>query len=143
MRRSFLFALAPLALLTACAAPLEETDPVDEPAPSGDYALRLTVDRGDGSAAEEWTLSCLGEVAGSHPDAGAACTHLSGIEDPFAPVEGVCTEQYGGPQTAHVTGRWAGQPVDLQLSRTDGCQIARWDAMGPLLPIPVGDQPED
>jgi hypothetical protein len=37
-----------------------------------------------------------------------------------------------------VTGRWAGEPVDLQLSRTDGCRISQWDRLGALLPGPVG-----
>jgi hypothetical protein len=37
-----------------------------------------------------------------------------------------------------VTGRWGGAAVDLELSRADGCLIAQWDRLGPLLPIPVG-----
>ena len=45
-----------------------------------------------------------------------------------------CTEQYGGPQTAHVVGRWSGEPVDLELSRVDGCRISQWDALVPLVP---------
>jgi hypothetical protein len=65
---------------------------------------------------------------------------LQGLGDHFAPVpaDAGCTQVYGGPQTARVTGRWAGQPVDLQLSRTDGCRIAQWDRLGPLLPGRVG-----
>jgi hypothetical protein len=49
-----------------------------------------------------------------------------------------CTQQYGGPQTANVLGRWAGEPVDVVLSRTDGCRITQWDGLGPLLPGTVG-----
>jgi hypothetical protein len=37
-----------------------------------------------------------------------------------------------------VTGHWEGTAVDLELSRADGCLIAQWDGLGPLLPIPVG-----
>ena len=79
-------------------------------------------------------------MEGSHPDAEAACAHLTALDDPFAPLptDVVCTEQFGGPQTAHVLGRWNGEPVDLELSRTDGCRISQWDALGPLLPGPVG-----
>lgn len=55
-----------------------------------------------------------------------------------------CTEIYGGPQTARVTGTLRGEPVDARFSRTDGCQIARWDAVadllgpapGPVTPLP-------
>jgi hypothetical protein len=42
--------------------------------------------------------------------------------------------QYGGPATAHITGRWAGRPVDAWYDRRDGCRIARWNQLVPLLP---------
>jgi hypothetical protein len=42
--------------------------------------------------------------------------------------------QYGGPATAHVTGNWAGRPVDTTYDRSDGCEIARWDRLVPVLP---------
>ena len=45
----------------------------------------------------------------------------------------MCTQQYGGPETARVSGLWGGEPVDLALSRTDGCRIAQWESLGPLL----------
>jgi hypothetical protein len=41
---------------------------------------------------------------------------------------------YGGPQTARITGTWEGGPVDATLSRTNGCEIARWKALRGLLP---------
>lgn len=50
------------------------------------------------------------------------------------PADAICSQVYGGPQTARVSGRWRGEPVDLALSRTDGCRIAQWDRFGPLLP---------
>ncbi|MGY1616357.1 SSI family serine proteinase inhibitor [Geodermatophilus sp. SYSU D00691] len=108
----------------------------DAGAPAQLDQLEVVLARGDGTPAQTWTLVCGGGVAGDHPAAAAACTHLEGLDDPFAPLpaDAVCTEQYGGPQTAHVTGRWRGEPVDRQLSRVDGCPIAQWDALGPLLP---------
>lgn len=106
--------------------------------------LLVEVDRGDGSPVERYTLTCGVPVEGDLPDAAAACTHLQGLDDPFAPLAAdmVCTEQYGGPQTAHLTGRWQGEPVDLELSRTNGCRISQWDRLGPLLPGPVGVLPD-
>lgn len=77
---------------------------------------------------------------GSHPDVGKACATLDQRttwgKDPFAPVAPgtMCTMMYGGPATAHVTGTWAGRPVDARFDRADGCQVARWDALVPLLP---------
>ncbi len=109
--------------------------------------LVVEVDRGDGGPPERYTLTCGDVPGGDHPDPQAACAHLAARDDPFAPLAGdaVCTEQYGGPQTARVTGTWHGSDVDLALSRTDGCRISRWDSLGPLLPGPVGveDQPPD
>jgi hypothetical protein len=102
--------------------------------------LVVVLDRGEGGQPERWTLSCVGPPTGDLPDPAAACAHLQGLPNPFAALPGdqVCSQQYGGPQTAHVTGRWAGNDVDLALARTNGCQIAQWDSLGPLLPGPGG-----
>ena len=40
-----------------------------------------------------------------------------------------CTEQYGGPETAHLTGTLAGEPVDVTVTRSDGCGIADYEAL--------------
>lgn len=40
---------------------------------------------------------------------------------------------YGGPQTATIDGLWRGQRVHASYSRTDGCEIARWEALAPVL----------
>jgi Subtilisin inhibitor-like len=153
--RTHLAGLALIALLTACASPSGnagggsgDTTPTSDsadPAAGGgieqaDNDLQVELDRGDGTEPESWTLTCAGVVEGSHPDAEAACEHLTALDDPFAPLPAdlACTEQYGGPQTARVLGRWNGEPVDVELSRTDGCRISQWDALGPLLPGPVG-----
>lgn len=137
--------LVPLVVLLAACSSGERPDslaPAD--APLGELVVEQ--DLGDGSAASRWTLSCGSDAAadgGDHPDAAAACAHLRGLDAPFAPLpdDRFCTEVYGGPQTARVTGTWRGDDVDLRLSREDGCAIAQWDALGPLLPGPVGVEP--
>jgi hypothetical protein len=145
VRRSSVVALALLTVVAGCADSSGGDATPGDAAGGGisqaDDDLQVHVDRGDGTPPEVWTLTCVGFVEGTHPDAEAACAHLAGLDDPFAPLpdDVVCTEQYGGPQTARVTGRWDGEPVDLELSRTDGCRIAQWDSLGPLLPIPVGE----
>lgn len=54
---------------------------------------------------------------------------------PFAPLSGdVCTEIFGGPQTASVRGTYRDKAVALDLSRSDGCRIAQWDRLGAVLP---------
>ena len=108
-------------------------------APAEDY-LQIIVGSSDAVEITTYGLSCDGAPSGSHPEPDAACAHLDGMDDAFAPLpdDVACTEQYGGPQTADVIGRWDGEAVDVGLSRTDGCRIAQWDALGPLLPGPVG-----
>ncbi|MGG6381494.1 serine protease inhibitor [Paenarthrobacter sp. NEAU-H11] len=69
------------------------------------------------------------------PEAALAAVEKYG-EDIFFPKPGpprLCTQQYGGPQVAVVTGIFHGRPVSSIFRRTDGCEIARWNAMAPLL----------
>lgn len=102
--------------------------------------LTLTVDGAGEGRDGMFELECH-PAGGSHPDARAACEHLDRQtvwgRSPFAPVQegGMCTMQYGGPATAHITGTWAGRPVDATYQRDDGCEIARWDALVPVLPV--------
>jgi hypothetical protein len=51
---------------------------------------------------------------------------------PVAPMT-ACTEIYGGPATATVTGTLDGQEVDAEFRRTNGCEIARWERAQELL----------
>ena len=116
------------------------SDPAAGGISQADNDLQIEIDLGDGSAPLTWTLTCVGFVEGSHPQAQAACDHLAGLERPFAPLseDVVCSQQYGGPETARVIGRWGGEPVELDLSRVDGCRIAQWDSLVPVVPAPAG-----
>jgi hypothetical protein len=77
---------------------------------------------------------------GTHPAVRGACRALDRNtrwgRNTFAPVpEGsVCTMRYGGPATAHITGTWAGRPVDATYDRGNGCETGRWNRLVPLLP---------
>jgi hypothetical protein len=48
----------------------------------------------------------------------------------------MCTMIYGGSQTATVMGRWHGMPVHAAYSQVNGCEIARWRNMAPVLSEP-------
>jgi hypothetical protein len=76
-------------------------------------------------------------VGSSLPDPVAALAavekHGEAIFFPKPGPPKLCTQQYGGPQVAVVSGTFHGRPVESVFSRTDGCEIARWKAMGPLL----------
>ena len=74
---------------------------------------------------------------GDHPRPEVACRVLaeSGARAlPPVPADMLCTQIYGGPEVAEVTGTWRGQPVSSRLSRQNGCEIARWNALAGLLP---------
>jgi len=104
---------------------------------AGRTVLTIVVDDGKGTA-KTWHLTCT-PTGGDHPDPARACAVLAqhgGTALPPVPTGRMCTQLYGGPQTAHVTGSWQGRAIDVRLSRTDGCQIARWDALVGLLPAP-------
>jgi hypothetical protein len=108
------------------------TSPGADPGAGG---TDLTVVVTDGQGTSTWTLTC-GPPGGTHPDPAQACTALAAAgPDPLAPLpkEMACTQVYGGPQTATVAGTWDGVAVAADLDRTDGCQIARWDALLPVL----------
>lgn len=50
----------------------------------------------------------------------------------------ICTQQYGGPEVAIVTGWFDGKPVNTTFKRTNGCEISSWQALAPLFGAPAG-----
>ncbi|MET9834613.1 SSI family serine proteinase inhibitor [Streptomyces sp. NPDC006385] len=132
-------AVMPASAYAAQAAPLPLAPPsLSDPGRSGDH-LTITVRNAGDGADGTYELYCHPD-RGDHPDPAGACATLDrGTRwgrDAFAPVpkDSFCTMQYGGPATAHVTGTWAGRPVDARYDRGDGCQIGRWDRLVPVLP---------
>jgi Subtilisin inhibitor-like len=82
-----------------------------------------------------YTLRCS-PVGGTLPRAATACARLARLAHPFAatPKDTACTQIYGGPQQALVTGRFRGPIVRARFSRTNGCEIARWNRVRLLFP---------
>ena len=136
---SRLIAPALLALVAAgTAACGEDTSVGTGPAtPSPREVTELTVEMRPGTGEPEtWTLTC-DPVGGSHPTPAEACALLEEVgPEAFEPVpdDAVCTEVYGGPEEATVTGTLRGERIEAEFSRVNGCEIARWDALTPLLP---------
>lgn len=85
------------------------------------------------------TLLCA-PVGGTLPNRASACRQLVKLKMPFAPVPKnvACTEIYGGPAQAQVTGRFRGRLVRASFNLQNGCEIGRWTGLRFLLgPIPV------
>jgi hypothetical protein len=123
--RILLCCLAVLAL-AGCGA--ESAQDGGKPAPETQLTIRVDPD-GDGpEPAEQARIACPGEDA-----ACAAAEQLRPADFEPAADDVACTQQFGGPQTATVSGSLAGEPVDARFSRQDGCAIARWEKVAPLL----------
>ena len=112
--------------------------PPSETAASTSTDLTIVVD--DNGKTETWTLTC-DPAGGTHPHPDAACSALAAkgrIAMPPVAKDVMCTQIYGGPQTAKITGTWRGEPVSASFSRHNGCEISRWKALEGLLPVTAG-----
>jgi hypothetical protein len=70
------------------------------------------------------------------PEDSELCRAVDGLDPKvFEPTPGdvACTQQYGGPDEATVTGTFKGSRVDAEFARRNGCEIARWEDAAPLL----------
>lgn len=125
------FALAVVAAVPASAAcPTDSWDRV-----------AITVSDGYGTT-HHYALRCR-PPRGTHPEPRAACRQLAALHGPLGPMPRgqMCSMIYGGPQTARVAGYWHGVRVDQNYDRVNGCEIARWRQMEPVLPAPAAAVP--
>jgi Subtilisin inhibitor-like len=111
---------------------------------TGSTRLTVALDETGEGRARTFDLTCE-PPGGNHPNPAAACEALraaggaGAFQSPRKDV--ACTEVYGGPETATVTGTVDGATVTMTFSRTDGCQISRWRQLAPLLGTPGAAQP--
>lgn len=132
------FAAGAAVVSAAALATMSAAPPAAASAQEGDRLTVTVRDAGEGLDGT-YEVTCR-PGRGSHPDPEGACAAVERNtrwgQDTFAPPQrdAICTMQYGGPATAHVTGTWAGRPVDAVYDRRNGCAIDRWDALVPLLP---------
>lgn len=99
--------------------------------PAPKTALRISVwseGRDAGGTPAVRTLRCK-PAGGTVRRPADACRRLLALKAPFAGVrkDMACIELYGGPEQALVTGTLRGSRVYASFSRTDGCQIERWN----------------
>ncbi|MET9973623.1 SSI family serine proteinase inhibitor [Streptomyces microflavus] len=115
---------------------------VGQEKPAERTRLTVTVERSGVAGADgTFELTC-GPTGGTHPERQAACDRLSEVgatragQELFrATPEGtMCTMIYGGDASARIVGTWEGRTVDTTVTRGDGCEIARWNNLVPVLP---------
>ena len=92
--------------------------------------IRYAVD-GDLTATVTTMLDCTtSPVTGSVADPNRTCAALAAAgADAFdpVPVDQQCTLLFGGPEHGIITGSVEGERVEAHLTRTIGCEIARYD----------------
>jgi hypothetical protein len=128
--------IATVAILVGCAAGSSTASTAAVPSTQ----LKITywpAGKGEGSS-KAWTLRCE-PAGGTLVRAAAACRKLAALAalgNPFAPIRGdlMCTQQYGEPDQAQITGAYRGRRIFVGLGLTDGCQIARFRKLGFLIP---------
>ena len=107
--------------LAACGA--EDEQPAGS---SSADTTRLTVEvTGTGAGPVTIELDC----GGSQPCDSDRLAKLERLTAPPDDPPLACTEQYGGPEEARVTGTLRGRPVDITIARTNGCGIADYEAL--------------
>ena len=132
--------LAATLALASCGGDDESEPPA--PAATGGIELTLRSDSGAGRVSTG-ELTCrsgeqraTGDLVGRAPvtrlcrDARAVAPLLTGK----GPARRVCTQVYGGPQTARITGAIDGRDVDRTFKRTNGCEIEQYARIAKILP---------
>jgi hypothetical protein len=112
------------ALIAGCG---EDDEPSAAPASVADLTVEVDADGADAQEPKSATVTC---------DAPEDCPEIDALDPKvFEPTPGnvACTQQFGGPETAKVTGTFKGSEVDATFSRQNGCEIARWQDAAPLL----------
>ena len=89
-----------------------------------------------GGGARRFELAC-DPPGGTHPRPKQACEALAANVDALEPVpkDVACTQEFGGRDRAEVHGTVDGEEVEASFNRRNGCEIARWDRLAPLLNI--------
>jgi len=130
---------APSSSAPASSSPTSSSPTSGSPG-QGNAELSITLRETPEAAAKTFTLVCAdGKPAAEskHPSPAEACATIKNspaILSPAPPrTDQACTMQYGGPATAKVTGAVDNKEVTAAFSRTDGCQIAMWDAAKSIL----------
>ena len=99
----------------------------DAPAAASEGVTRLTVTEYD----EERVVRTT-ELACGADD--VVCAEVVALLPRLRPEpDEVCTQIYGGPERILVTGTVAGEPVSAEVTRANGCEIARYDLLAEAL----------
>jgi hypothetical protein len=111
--------------LTACGS--------DEPTGAElESKLEMSVQADEKSAPRTASLTCPGAKAKDRDICAALDVVAPKVFEPV-PVDQACTAIYGGPRKATVTGTYQDEPISAVFTQENGCEIARWNQIRPVL----------
>ena len=110
--------------ITACGS--------DTPEDELESRLELSVQANEQAAPQTASLTCPGAKAKDRDICAALDVVAPKVFEPV-PVDQACTAIYGGPRKATITGRYQDEPVSAVFTQENGCEIARWNQIKPVL----------
>jgi hypothetical protein len=113
-----------VATMTACGSDTPEDELVSE--------LEFSVQANEKAAPQTASLTCPGKRAKDRDICAALDVVAPKVFEPV-PVDQACTAIYGGPRKATITGRYQDEPVSAVFTQENGCEIARWNQIKPVL----------
>jgi hypothetical protein len=125
--RQLLVALV-LAVLASTVAACGSETPEDEL----ESKLELSVQANEKARPQTGSLTCPGAKAKDRDICAALDVVAPKVFEPV-PVDQACTAIYGGPRKATITGRYQDEPVSAVFTQENGCEIARWNQIKPIL----------
>ena len=125
--RTLAVLIAGFALLAGCGEDDETETPAGQPA-FADLTVEVDRDGEGGEPPKSAVVRC--DSADDAPCAGLT-------SESFAPTPRgtACTQQFGGSETATVTGTFDGERIDARFARNNGCEIARWEEVSAVLDV--------
>lgn len=94
--------------------------------------IELSVQIDEKAKPKTATLSCPGTSAKERDICAALEVVAPKVFEPV-PVDQACTAIYGGPRRATATGTYQDEPVSATFNQENGCEIARWNQIAPVL----------
>ena len=142
MMRRVLVLLASASCVIPCACGGEDNDGGGNDGEGDGAQVRLSIEARDGrGAVKRAELICTAAdvtASGLPATDRKLCTtarRLAPLLSEKPPADRVCTQIYGGSETARIVGQVEGRRIDQRFSRSDGCRIADWDRAQPLIPL--------
>ncbi len=101
-------------------------------------ATTVDVTYSAGGQTKKQTLDCATPTPNDKPSC-ALLAELPSSAFELTADDAVCTMIFGGPELATIKGTVNGRKVDAKYSRSNGCEIARWNKVEPIFAEMAGN----